>query len=157
MKMTEQSVLKAIEDMVQEKTLSLEALRGLGKIKDEAVRLSAELEATKAKYNDLEKSNTTTLSSLDAANKKVLEWEKRAAELAAREKAADVAKFAAQKDYAVAEAYKDMLKTIFAPNYFREHVTKQVPVPHTTGGSGYTNTDVRQHQQDENRTVIEGA
>ena len=137
-------LITAIDRLVEEKTFNLDALEAIKDLRDKASRLEATVELLEAQgkkhkenTDKLIKENNDLMDSWNKQNAKV-------AELEAREKLAWEAIYRAEKHEAVAEAYKDALRTVFKPHAVREQVIQNIPVPLSSpGGAGW----VANHQQ----------
>jgi hypothetical protein len=116
---TNDTLVQMIETLVQEKTFSLDALEAIKVLRDKAVKLQEELDATKrmlesinAAREVLSTEKTHLLMQLDT-------WIKRESDLLARERNM----FALEQRTAVAEAKADAflmsMKITFAPNLVR--------------------------------------
>lgn len=142
-----EEVNKIIEQMVAEKTLSLEGLKSVDILKQKLVDAEAKIEEltrrVEVKDNIVKSRDTdiyTLKSKITGLENQVQTWVTREAELLARE----AARYACEKTAAVNEAqavaYKYALDTVFKPAIMRETVwsntNKAVPV--TT--NGYTTT-----------------
>jgi len=129
-------VLLAIDKAVEEKTFSLDALKAIQAIKEQAEKLGKDL---KYAQSNLERSKIDTereRSAKDRAEKTVQEWEKRESDLKAREtKVTELEKQAAVA-MAVSAAQLNMFGMVFANRTLRENImeTASKPVPNNTPG-----------------------
>jgi len=126
-------LLKQIDDLVASKTFSLDALDAIKNIKDELKRNHKEAEALRAQLEESSKVRTVYIENISILDRKVESLTK---QLDASRAAADAgvkASYESEKDKAVAEAYKDILHTIFRPSATRESIQRTVAVPVAPG------------------------
>lgn len=143
-------LITAIDRLVEEKTFNLDALEAIKDLRDKASRLEATVELLEAQ-NEKQHKDIANARKFNEELIAVREQQRdKIAELEAREKQAFEAIFNAQKHEAVAEAYKDALRTVFRPHSVRETVSRSFPVATTysNGTGGHTQTVQTYEQTD---------
>jgi hypothetical protein len=128
-----QSLNEVIDDLVASKTLSLDALEGLTKIRDNARALEAKV-VSLTKANECgEASFKLRTSEFNEVSSRLSEAQKREADIAAREKTH--AKLELDKAVADAKAatWSECFHTIFKNVTVRDNVCGNVPVPGAGG------------------------
>lgn len=138
-----------IQQLLTEKTLSLEALPHIQKLKDTVAEQEKQIEILTSKVENHKAENRDLSSRLSAV---VAERDRlQAAETALSGREARI--FALEKEAAVAEArssaYRDSMAIVFAPNAVRQRV--QAMSGHTLPNGQYANQN-----EDSERTVVEG-
>lgn len=142
------SLIAAIDKLVEEKTFNLEAVLAINELRKKAEALEREKDALTRKVDqqldDLNKGNHEIIKRDSIIGEKTKEIEV----FKAREQKAFEAIQHAAVAGGVAEAYKDALKTVFAPTVMRETVYKNKSVPVANPG-GY----ISQGNESENTTI----
>ena len=141
---TDKDLLDSINALVQEKTLSLEAMRGLSDIKERGQRLAKLCEEQLKQIEDYRKLHVENNSQISKLNENLAQWKAREDILLKREKEAEKAIAEAELHKAVADAYKDSFTRVFAPNMIREQIHKTIPVSIHGGAQGSGWVDNRQ-------------
>ena len=134
------SLIAAIDKLVEEKTFGLDALTAIHDLRKKAEALQRDKETLERESNSKEQGIAKRDSAIREKGEAIALKD---AEIAAYKKREQEAFDAIQKAAvaaATAEAYKDALKTVFAPAVFREQVYKSVPVfqPYSGGGGNMT-------------------
>lgn len=131
-----------IDELVASKTFSLDALDGIRVIRDGLREMTKMNETLKANYADLNAVNSRQSDLIQSLNKQIegLKHDLQEARKMARD--GELATHASKTSAAVADAYKDILHTIFRPSSVREAITRNVvkPVEGMSGGNGYSPT-----------------
>jgi peptidoglycan hydrolase CwlO-like protein len=111
-----------IDKLVTEKTFTMDALQAIQELKVKAEHLEDSNLKLEAQLKDSKAERSTLSNQLAMANGLVIDWKTREQELVKRElKVTEHEKTAAVAN-AVSAAYKDALKTVFAPNVVRQQV-----------------------------------
>lgn len=139
---------ETIQQLLTEKTMSLEALPHIQNLKDTVTALEAKLRHTE----EIVKSRDTTINNLQS-DYDVLRKERdvlKAAETAMADREARV--FELEKTAAVAtafkEAYRDAMAIVFAPNAMRQRVV--------ASSGNMSNNQYTTYNEDSSRTTLEG-
>jgi hypothetical protein len=131
-------IVKLIEELVEKKTLSLDAVAGVNAVRQRALELEAQITRLETMVESYRKQN-------EEIRESNLDWAQREEALKAREtKMTDL-----EKQVAVGEArsiaYKDMFDRMFANRIVRESHQTNTWVPEGSGGNQYatqrTNND----------------
>lgn len=125
---------KLINQLVDEKTFTLDGLDAIKAVRDKADALVVELETTKERLKNSRADESNLREALDKERELTKLLQSKIDMHLAREKEADIAIYAADKYQAVADAYKDAMSIVFKPNAVRETISKSVPVG--VGGGG---------------------
>ena len=166
---TNDTLVQMIETLVQEKTFSLDALEAIKVLRDKAVKLQEELDATKrtlaesrAAREALNAEKTTLNAEKTTLNEQLNGWTTRETELLNREKTM----FALEQRTAVAEAKADAfltsMKITFAPNLVRNSVQGYAGsnrnTTHTDCSRNINETISDNHGENESRstTTVDG-
>lgn len=141
-------LLTAIDRLVEEKTFNLDALEAIKDLRDKAASLEANVELLEAQI-EKHKNGTSALRKENLDLEAVVSQQNtKIAELEAREKTAFEAIYKAEMHAAVADAYKDALRTVFKPHSVRETITRSVPIATTySNGSGGHTQSVQSYEQ----------
>lgn len=129
---------RAINEMVEKKTFSLDAVDAIKDLRAKAETLERRLE----QRDSLVESQGATITAMTAkCNDLQIEnaaFNARLAELEKREKAADKAIYEAEKQTAVAQAWQAAMGMVFRPAAVRTEIQRQVakPVEGNPGGNG---------------------
>ncbi|QRE00166.1 hypothetical protein [Burkholderia phage BCSR5] len=119
-----QNILKVVDDLVLQKTLTVEAAEGLVKLRERVKSLEAANESLKASLTESQRENADYKGRLDRtiADLRVLQEK----ESSVREREAKVTELERKAAVAQAEAsaYLTSMKIVFAPNIVRESVQK---------------------------------
>lgn len=135
-------ILKQIDQLVADKTFSLDALDGIKAIRD------ALIEAEVNNKNLLEE-NAAHIKELSKVYSQLEEAAAKASDLIAENvmmkstvAAGQEAIYTAQRHEAVANAWKEAMQTVFKPNTVRETVNRTMPiaVSGSNGGPGYVSS-----------------
>jgi septal ring factor EnvC (AmiA/AmiB activator) len=135
-------LIRAIDRLVEEKTFNLDALEAIKELRDKAAALEDQVDdlikrtdRLRGEVREHEKSISEKNDRIEKQNTKILELE-------AREKQAFEAIYKAEMHSAVAEAYKDALRTVFRPHSVRETIARSFPIATTyaNGNGGHTQT-----------------
>jgi chromosome segregation ATPase len=128
-----QSLNEVIDDLVASKTLSLDALEGLTKIRDNARALEAKVGSLTEAVASRDASFKTQSADLNAVSSRLSEAKQREADIAAREKTH--AKLELDKAVADAKAatWSECFHTIFKNVTVRDSVCGNIPVPGAGG------------------------
>lgn len=135
-------LIRAIDRLVEEKTFNLDALEAIKELRDKAAALEDQVDdlikrtdKLRGEIREYEKSAAENNAHIEKQNTKI-------AALEAQEKQAFESIFNAQKHEAVAEAYKDALRTVFRPHSVRETIARSFPIATTysNGNGGHTQT-----------------
>ena len=142
-----EDVISLIDDLVAQKTFSLDALDAIKNLRDQVNILITEINAAKLAHENTKREFKICLDNADALIKIKNEQQTLIAELQSGELQAKRAIYNAEKHEAVAEAYKDAFYTVFKPNSVRESIQRSVaiPVSGSPGGGGW----VSNHQESE--------
>lgn len=128
-----------IDELVASKTFSLDALEGIRLIRDGLREMTEKNAELQRKCEELQRNNfklSTEIDNLNTRNKIFAEDLEKARKLSSE---GQLAIHASKTSAAVADAYKDILYTIFKPSSVRETIQRQVakPVEGSPGGNGY--------------------
>lgn len=134
---------KAIDKLVEEKTFNLEAVKAIYELRTKAVELEEANATARCLTEKLDKTLSDRTSEIAQLKNSLDQMKVREVELIKREVDAAKAIYIAEREVAVAAAYRDAMKIVFAPNSTREKVIASVPafIPPTAGGSsGYVSS-----------------
>jgi len=144
---TEQTLTSYIDKVVHEKTFSLEAVQAINDIKEHATTLEVNL---KNRTNDLERrkweinQHEAKIHSLET---QVKDWQKREADLKARE----VKITELEKDRAVAIAVQsnsmECMRMMLANRIVRENIQESIPLMQQAPPGGYSTVVAGQQQR----------
>jgi hypothetical protein len=118
--------MKHIDQMVVDNTFSLDALEGIKKLKDEFAKLESELALAQENAHKAYLSENKALEQRDAARDELFALRKQVAEDNDTVNAARAAIANADKQAAVAAAYKDAMQIVFKPTVLRESVYRNI-------------------------------
>jgi hypothetical protein len=118
--------MKHIDQMVVDNTFSLDALEGIKKLKDEFAKLESELALAQENAHKAYLSENKALEQRDAARDELYALRKQVAEDNDTVNAARAAIANADKQAAVAAAYKDAMQIVFKPTVLRESVYRNI-------------------------------
>jgi hypothetical protein len=153
--MSDNNLTTLINQLVEEKTFSLEAVEAIKEIRNKAekleienVRLNEKIDTLIANNVDLAKRLRRSEESYNVASEKINFFED-------QEKKAKHAIYEAEKHKAVADAFKEAMTIVFKPNSVRESITRTVPV---VTKSNYPNApdNVQSFNQFEIKDISEG-
>lgn len=133
--MSDNSLTTLINDLVEQKTFSLEALSSIKELRDKATILENQNEYLKDSIKSSEERIETLKQRLRESEEAHIVASAKINTLKEREKKATESIYQAEKHKAVAEAYKDAMTIVFKPNVVREAVAKNVPVSGPVGFS----------------------
>lgn len=119
-------LMKHIDQMVVDNTFSLDALEGIKKLKDEFAKLESELALAQENAHKAYLSENKALEQRDAARDELYALRKQVAEDNDTVNAARAAIANADKQAAVAAAYKDAMQIVFKPTVLRESVYRNI-------------------------------
>ena len=119
-------LMKHIDQMVVDNTFSLDALEGIKKLKDEFAKLESELALAQENAHKAYLSENKALEQRDAARDELFALRKQVAEDNDTVNAARAAIANADKQAAVAAAYKDAMQIVFKPTVLRESVYRNI-------------------------------
>lgn len=133
-----------IENVVREKTFSLDAVQAIEEIRKKAAKLEADLETSRSETKNYG-------AQLSTAKAEIAEWSIRSSAIDARDKAvAEREKKITEleKTSAVAAAESSILRgvvdKVFANRTVRESILTDQPVAYTASGSTYPSTHYQQ-------------
>lgn len=159
---TNDTLVQMIETLVQEKTFSLDALEAIKVLRDKAVKLQEELDATKRTLAESRAAREALNAEKTTLNEQLNGWTTRETELLNREKTM----FALEQRTAVAEAKADAfltsMKITFAPNLVRNSVQGYAgsnrSTTHSDYGRNVNETTSDNHSENESRstTTVDG-
>jgi hypothetical protein len=118
--------MKHIDQMVVDNTFSLDALEGIKKLKDEFAKLESELALAQENAHKAYLSENKALGQRDMARDELDALRKQIAEDNDTVNAARAAISTADKQAAVAAAYKDAMQIVFRPTVVRESVYRNI-------------------------------
>jgi hypothetical protein len=118
--------MKHIDQMVVDNTFSLDALEGIKKLKDEFAKLESELALAQENARKAYLSENKALEQRGAARDELDALRKQVAEDNDTVNAARAAIANADKQAAVAAAYKDAMQIVFRPTVVRESVYRNI-------------------------------
>jgi hypothetical protein len=118
--------MKHIDQMVVDNTFSLDALEGIKKLKDEFAKLESELALAQENAHKAYLSENKALEQRDAARDELDALRKKVAEDNNTVNAARAAIANADKQAAVAAAYKDAMQIVFKPTVLRESIYRNI-------------------------------
>ena len=128
-------ILKQIDQLVADKTFSLDALDGIKAIRDALIKaehnnelLTNQNVEQRKQINDLERR-------LEQAETMSASLNIRLGEMELTIKSAEEAIYNAKKHEAVASAWREAMQTVFKPNVVRESVSRSIPVAVQSGPS----------------------
>lgn len=124
-------LLELIDSIVAKNTFSLEALESVKRLKDKVKSQSNLIEKLEKYNDDLNVENKNWQTKFRAESEKASEYKSKYEELLKQEDAAKKAIYEAEKQAAVANAYKDAMSIVFKPAFVRESVVanKQIMTP----------------------------
>jgi hypothetical protein len=133
-------LMKHIDQMVVDNTFSLDALEGIKKLKDEFAKLESELALAQENAHKAYLSENKALEQRDAARDELDALRKQVAEDNDTVNAARAAIANADKQAAVAAAYKDAMQIVFKPTVLRENIYRNTSSGLTTSNESTTIT-----------------
>ena len=119
-------LMKHIDQMVVDNTFSLDALEGIKKLKDGFAALESELALAQENAHKAYLSENKALKQRDAARDELDALRKQVAEDNDTVNAARAAISNADKQAAVAAAYKDAMQIVFRPTVVRESIYRNI-------------------------------
>lgn len=143
---TAATLTELIDQLVNEKTFSLEGVKAIEQMRQKAEQQQAKIEALAARSAE----QVTEIAQLKADNERkaaeLTEIKKREADLKVRETAVAAHETLAAVSKAEAAAYKHSMEIVFKPNTVREKIVNTIPLSQNMqgGGSyvaGYSKTD----------------
>lgn len=129
-------IMKQIDQLVADKTFSLDALEGVKAIRDAMIKVEARNEQLLKENADHIKELTKVRSQLEDERVKTGDLLNQIADMKATTAAGQVAIYDAQKHEAVANAWKEAMQTVFKPNIVRETVNRSIPMAINPGNGG---------------------
>lgn len=154
-KTTLQDVSNVIENLVAQKTLSLDGMEGIQKLKERAETADKEIERLRIQTTSLETRNDALSEQLSQANEQLRTIADREKAVAKREDDMHKLEMAAAVAQAEARTIRHALGVVFAPNTVREAVQKhgmvagQNGMSYPTSDGGMTQrTEGYQHPDD---------
>lgn len=152
--LTTQDIIASIDDLVLQKTLSVDAYKGITELKERAAKIDAENAQLKERNLSLTKQVTMLQEREELAAEKLQAIAGREQAVAKREAEVFKHEMSAAVAHAEAKAFRHALGVVFAPNTVRESILKYgsvaqngMSVPTQDGGTtqrtdGYNNPDV---------------
>lgn len=130
-------LLKALDALVEKQTFSLDAVEAINDLRTKVHNTQIRLDGVVNDNHNLRIDKSRLEKNVDA-----LEAERTSlqAKITAMDKTVEEGKLAihaAQKEAARAEAYRESLRVVFAPNTVREQIYKSYPMVNA-GGNSYT-------------------
>jgi hypothetical protein len=119
-------LMKHIDQMVVDNTFSLDALEGIKKLKDGFAALESELALAQENAHKAYLSENKALEQRDMARDELDALRKQIAENKSLVEEARAAIARADKDAAVAAAYKDAMQIVFKPTVVRESIYRNI-------------------------------
>lgn len=136
------TLTEAINQLVQEKTFSLDAVDAIKGLRDKAAALENLCNTQNQQIADLGNTELRQTSRIGELQTEVANWKKREDELVQREKAAAEAIHEAKRQQAIADTFRESMGMIFRPNTVRETIQRSVPVAveGSNGCAGFVST-----------------
>ena len=126
-------LLELIDSIVAKNTFSLEALESVKRLKDKVKSQSDLIERLEKSNSDLQLENKNWQTKFRTESEKASEYKTKYEELLKQEDAAKKAIYEAEKQAAVASAYKDAMSIVFKPAFVRESVVANKQIMSPTG------------------------
>lgn len=127
--MSNYELTRVIDDLVQKKTFSLDALDAVKDLKARAESMEKTLQSRESEIRDIRAKNEEHIATINNLKSQVEQHKLREANLLEREKAADKAIYEAEKHKAVADAIRESMQTVFRPAAVRTEIHRSVAVP----------------------------
>lgn len=128
-------ILKQIDQLVADKTFSLDALEGVKNIRDALIKAEAKNEQLQKECDDHIKELTRLRTKIEEQQKSISDMTAEIVMMKSTVAAGQEALYNAQKHEAVAQAWKEAMQTVFKPNMIRESVSRSIPVAVQSGPS----------------------
>ena len=119
-----EDILKLVDDLVIQGIFTVDAVEGINKIKTTVKEQEAQIEAYKIESERLEKLCNEYKATAARDSSKITMLVEKIAKLEEQEEKAKKAIYEAEKQQAVAGAYKDAMQIVFRPNTVRETVAR---------------------------------
>ena len=129
-------IMKQIDQLVADKTFSLDALEGVKTIRDALIKVEAKNEHLQKECDDHIRELTKVRRELEEEQAKTKDLLNQIATIRDAAAAGQIAIYDAQKHEAVANAWKEAMQTVFKPNTVRETVNRSIPIPINPGNGG---------------------
>ena len=129
-------ILKQIDQLVADKTFSLDALEGVKNIRDALIKAESKSEQLQKECDDHIKELTRLRAKIEEEQVKNASLNAKLGAMELTVAAGQEAIYTAQKHEAVANAWKEAMQTVFKPNTVRETVNRSIPIPINPGNGG---------------------